>query len=197
MRRRHDRLVEPEVQHSGGDPVEVGQLESIEVGQAQHAAAALHREGVRDGMPDAQPGDPYPEAAESGLFRRGDETSVAVEAERPKTARPQHADDGSAPRVVDPLGRLCDEFGCRRRAKLPQPVELFAAAIDEFDPRVCPQLRERVSVENLDAAAELVGGIHHDPVRSLCAGCGEWRRRTSRVTDGSARRRGPDRPRSS
>jgi len=52
-----DRLVDTEVEHRTGDPVEVRELEGVEVGEAELAGQPLHGHRVRDRVPRAETDD--------------------------------------------------------------------------------------------------------------------------------------------
>jgi hypothetical protein len=95
-------LVQPQVEDRRRDPVEVGQLQVVEVGEAQLGADALEGEDVGDAVADAEPHHPDLLAAEAVLLGRGDLVAVAVEAQGPERAGAEEAHEGPSPRVVDP-----------------------------------------------------------------------------------------------
>ena len=88
---RDRRLVHPEIEQRGRDPVQVGQFEAVEVGQPQLADQALSGERVGDDVADAQPCDADPQSAEAFLLCRRDHVAVAVESHRAETRGPSTA----------------------------------------------------------------------------------------------------------
>ena len=105
----HDRLVDPEIQDAGRDAVEVGQLEGVEVGQAELAGQALHGEDVGDGVAGAEADHPDAERALAGLLCPGQLVAVAVEPEGMRRHAGRAAGPRPAPGVVDPALSLVHE----------------------------------------------------------------------------------------
>ena len=114
-------LIQPEVEYGRRHPVEIGQLEAIEIRQPKLAAHALRRQGVGNDMPDAQAGDSDAKRAEPRLFLGGNQIPVAVQPHRPKSPRTQHGHNRPPPGVIRPPAGFGGQL--RRRAA----VEVCAA----------------------------------------------------------------------
>ena len=67
------------IEHGGRNAVQVRQFDGVVVGQPQPAAQALQRQGVRDGMTDAQPDDADRQPADRVLLGAGDLVAVPVQ----------------------------------------------------------------------------------------------------------------------
>src|SRR6185437_8528082 len=100
------RLVEADVEDRGGYAVQVGELDVVEVGQAELTAEPTESEGGGDRVAGAQPDDADAQAPQGGLFGRGDPVPVPVEAEQGKGLGAGHAHHRLAPRVIDVPGGL-------------------------------------------------------------------------------------------
>ena len=159
----HLGFVQPEVQYGRRHPVEIGQLDPVEIRQPKLAAQALCCRGVRDDMSDAQTGDSDAQRAEACLFIGGDQVPVAVQPHRPKRPGTQHRRDRPPPGVVRPPAGFGDQCGVGRRPKAAQLLALFVEMVDEFDDGIGAQpLQHRfIGVENLCRAGSdghLLGG---------------------------------------
>ena len=74
-----DRLVHAKVEHARGDPVEVGELESVEVGEAYFAGETFHRNDVGDGVARAESHDTDAQRALASLLRARHLVAVSVQ----------------------------------------------------------------------------------------------------------------------
>ena len=135
-RGEHD-LVHADVGDAAGDPVEVREIEHVEVGEPQLAADALvrdrrhHRAADREaGHGDAQPRQPP-------LLVRRDRVAVAVEAQLAVQRLGQDVHQPAAPRIEDPRPegrRLAAVQHALHRGAQPAPASSLArrAALDEL-----------------------------------------------------------------
>jgi hypothetical protein len=91
---------------------------------------------------DAKPSQPF----ELG---GGDQISVSVEPQPPKSVRAQNTDDRTTPGIVNPPDGLAAQFGARRRSKSLQSGPLLTHVVDELDPRVGSQLLKVIVVDGI------------------------------------------------
>ena len=174
----HLSLVQPEVQYGRRHPVEIGQLNAIEIRQPKLAAHALCGQSVRDDMPDAQTGHADAQRAEPCLFLGGDQIPVAIQPHRSKRPGAQHRHDGPPPGVVRPPAGFGNQLRIGWRPKAPQFLELFLAMVDEFDDGIGAQLLQyRIvcgvcGVENLSGAGSYGHLLGAQPRRRMGAQIG-------------------------
>ncbi len=128
-------LVQPDVEHRRRDPVEIAQLQLVEIRQPEFAAQALGSERVRDDVTGAQPDDADPQRTQSRLFVDCDHIPVAVQPHRPKTPRAQYCHCRPPPGVVRPPATFVEQLGARWWQQPAQFRQLRFAVIDEVDVR--------------------------------------------------------------
>ena len=150
----HDCLVHTQVEDRCGHPIEIGQLQVVEVGKPQLTAQALCRKGVGNGVSHTLADDADAEPAEAVELSGGDQMSIAVKSHLPKCARTQNTYHGPAPGIVGPASGLGRHIGRRRGSQPLQAGLLLAHIVDELDPCVGSQFPEEslmggiVGVEN-------------------------------------------------
>ncbi len=129
----NDGLVHADVEKRRGNPVEVRQLQLVEIRQPQLRAHPLGGEGVGDGVADAEAHDADPKRAELLLLLDRDEVPVAVQSHPAKRPRAEDADHCPPPRVVDPAARLSQQALVRPWQQFLKVATLFGQSIDHHD----------------------------------------------------------------
>lgn len=103
---RHDRLVDADVEQRSRNPVEIGQLDIVQVGQPQTSAYTFECEEVRYGMSGTLSDNSDREIRQALLLGSGQLVPVSVEPNHSKSLRAWQSDHRGPPRVVDPPVRL-------------------------------------------------------------------------------------------
>jgi hypothetical protein len=137
--RCHHRLVHPQVENAARDPVEVGQLDVVEVGQPEFSGQAFHGQDVGDRMACAQADHADAQGALARLFGPGELVAVPVEPQRPERPRSEQAHHGPAPGVVDPALGLVLEGAWGRGYDAGELCALLGQAVDHLQRRILPQ----------------------------------------------------------
>ena len=99
-----DGFVDAEIAHRGRNPVQVRQLDAVQVGEPEAAAQALLGQRVGDGMADAEAHDADVQPTEPVLLGLGDLVAVAVQPELAVGEGRRHGDQRPPPRVPRPGG---------------------------------------------------------------------------------------------
>ena len=86
----------------GSNPVRVGELQMVEVGEKQLPAYLLHSQGYRCCMSEGEPDDTDPEPPEHLLLIERYFVAVAARAQEPELLLGQEMDEPSRPGVIDP-----------------------------------------------------------------------------------------------
>src|SRR5262249_29580693 len=107
--------------------VEVGQIQPIEVREAELPARSLEGDGEGDRLTDRQTHDADSLAAELRLLRPRDLVPVAVGAELDELLLVEHVDEPARPRVVDPDAVSIERLAADVLAH--EPPELLAAEL--------------------------------------------------------------------
>ncbi len=131
--RCHDRLVHADVEHGCRNPVQVRQLEGVEVGEPQFAAQSLGSQRVGDRVPDGQAHHTDPQSGQRVLLREGDHVAVAVQPQPAKSLRAGDGNDRPTPRVVRPAHRLGEDLRIWSGTQRLQSCRELGCAVDEFD----------------------------------------------------------------
>ncbi len=97
-----DRLLESEVQHRRAHPVEVGQLDSVEVRQPKLSSDAFLRQRQRRRAPDREPRDAYLQGSKLRLLGAGDLVIVATRSQLVEVVGGEQVDPGVSPRIMHP-----------------------------------------------------------------------------------------------
>ena len=123
-RGEHD-LAHADVGEPAGHPVEVREVEDVEVGQPQLAADALVGHRGHDRPPDRQAGHGHGQPREPLLLVKGDRVAVAIQAQLAVQRLGQDVHQPAAPRIEGPRaegGRLAAvQDACHRRRAPERP----------------------------------------------------------------------------
>ena len=134
------RLVDAEIENRRRDPIQVGELQRVEVGEPQLGADPFEGKRIRDAVADAEADHPDLLLAQLVLLDAGDLVAVPIESKRPKAGGPEHPDEGSPPGVVDPHRRLLLERCADWWPDRPQPGPLLGEAVEHLDPWIGQEL---------------------------------------------------------
>ena len=141
-RREHD-LADADVGDAARDPVQVRQVEHVEVREPELAADALVHQGRHDRATDGQPRD-GDLSRQPVLLGRGDRVAVAVEAQLAVQLLRQDVDERAAPRVVEPHALALDRHdrvAVARRPAARQLLDLRRQLVDHRDRRIVAVVR--------------------------------------------------------
>ena len=157
-RGQHD-LAHADVGDAARHPVQVREVQHVEVGEPQLAADALVHHRRDDGAPDRQAGHGHAEPAQPPLLLPGDRIPVAVEAQLAVQGLRQDVHQPAAPRIEDPGpegGRLaaiqhaldgCARLGAgervARRSAPDELLQLRLQLVDDHDAGIRSQGGER------------------------------------------------------
>ena len=153
-----DDLAHADVGEAAGHPIEVRQVEDVEVGEPQLAADALVRHRGHDRAPDRQAGDGHAEPRQALLLLRGDGVAVAVQAQLAVQGLGQDVHQPAAPRIEGPraealrlaaLEHAFDRVAQRSAAELltgdpalHELLDLLGERVDDDHGRIRDQLEE-------------------------------------------------------
>ena len=152
-----DDLAHADVGEAAGHPIEVRQVEDVEVGEPQLAADALVRHRGHHRAPDRQAGDGHAEPRQALLLLRRDGVAVAVQAQLAVQGLGQDVHQPAAPRIEGPRAEalrlaalehaLRPRRAARRRAScspgtrpLHELLDLLGERVDDDHGRIRDQL---------------------------------------------------------